>query len=246
MGATERLTLPIPYGQHVYVVSDLSLSPRTDADSRPVREFIDLLGDIDDAAVVVVAGNFFYPDSTADLGKFIDATFRALPKLRNAITDYTAQDGHRFFVLPGANDIELRDSDRAQLELETLGIQIASDLMLNIATADGVRDLAVAAGTRQIDLSRADASERSDADRLEDPLALNRFVTSRVLYRRLGVWVWLPIIAIALYDLSSLIADVFAHLTAHKLHFAIHVRHPHTQSFWGNLCGNCEWRRMSR
>ena len=238
MGATERLTLPIPYGQHVYVVSDLSLSPRTDVDSRPVREFIDLLGDIDDAAVVVVAGNFFYPDSTADLGKFIDATFRALPKLRNAITDYVAQDGHKFFVLPGANDIELRDSDRAQLELETLGIHIASDLMLNIATADGVRDLAVAAGTRQIDLSRADASERSDADRLEDPLALNRFVTSRVLYRRLGAWVWLPIIAIALYDLSSFIADVFGHLTAHKLHIAIHVGHPHTQSFWGNLIVN--------
>jgi len=238
VGATERLTLPIPYGQHVYVVSDLSLSPRTDVDSRPVREFIDLLGDIDDAGVVVVAGNFFYPDATADLGKFIDATFKALPELRNAISGYTALKGHQFFVLPGADDIELRESDRAQLELETLGIHLASDLMLNIATADGVRDLAVAPGTRQIDLSRADANERSDADRLEDPLALNRFVTSRVLYRRLGAWVWLPIIAIALYDLSSVIADVFGHLTAHKFHIAIKIHHPHTQSFWGNLIVN--------
>ena len=231
MGATERLTLPIPYGHHVYVVSDLSLSPRTDAKSRPVREFIDLLGDIDDAAVVVVAGNFFHPDSTADLAKFIDATFHALPELRSAITAYTSLEGHQFFVLPGSNDIELRESDRAQLELETMGIQLASDLMLSIATADGVRDLAVAAGTSHIDLSRADSNDRSDADRLEDPLALNRFVTSRVLYRRLGPWVWLPIVAMVLYDLSSGIAKIFDHLTAHKIHIALHIRHPHAQNF---------------
>ena len=238
MGATERLTLPIPYGHHVYVVSDLSLSPRTDAKSRPVREFIDLLGDIDDAAVVVVAGNFFHPDSTADLAKFIDATFHALPELRNAITAYTSLEGHQFFVLPGSNDIELRESDRAQLELETMGIQLASDLMLNIATADGVRDLAVAAGTSHIDLSRADSDDRSDADRLEDPLALNRFVTSRVLYRRLGPWVWLPIVAMVLYDLSSGIAKIFDHLTAHKIHIALHIGHPHAQNFWSDLIIN--------
>ncbi len=238
MGATERLTLPIPYGQHVYVVSDLSLSPRTDVQSRPVREFIDLLGNIDDAAVVVVAGNFFHPEKTADLGKFIDATFNALPTLRNAITAFTALEGHQFFVLPGADDNELRESDRAQLELETLGVQLASDLMLAVATADGVRDLAVAAGASHIDASRADVSERSDADRLEDPLALNRFVTSRVLYRRLGPWVWLPIIAMAIYDFSSFIAQVFGHLTAHKVHIAIQVGHPHASNFWNDLIIN--------
>ena len=238
MGATERLTLPIPYGHHVYVVSDLSLSPRTDATSRPVREFIDLLGDIDDAGVVVVAGNFFHPDSTADLAKFIDATFRALPELRNAITAYTSLEAHQFFVLPGSDDNELRESDRAQLELETMGIQLANDLMLNIATADGVHDLAIAAGTSHVDLSRADSSDRSDADRLEDPLALNRFVSSRVLYRRLGPWVWLPIVAMVLYDLSSSIAKVFGHLTAHKIHISIHIRHLHAQNFWSGLIIN--------
>ena len=67
MGCTERQTLPIPFGHHVYVVSDLSLSPTTDENSRPVRELIGLLGDIDDAAVVVVAGNLFHPEPTSDL-----------------------------------------------------------------------------------------------------------------------------------------------------------------------------------
>ena len=37
VGCTERQTLPIPFGHHVYVVSDLSLSPTTDANSRPVQ-----------------------------------------------------------------------------------------------------------------------------------------------------------------------------------------------------------------
>ncbi len=62
MGATDRYTLPIPYGQHVYVVSDLSLSPTTNPAARPVRELIALLEDIDDSAVVVVAGNLLHPE----------------------------------------------------------------------------------------------------------------------------------------------------------------------------------------
>src|ERR1700722_3900133 len=75
----ERRTIPVPYGHHVYVVSDLSLSPSTNVHSRPLREFLNLLGDIDDAAIVVVAGNLFHPGPTSDLAKFIDATMEALP-----------------------------------------------------------------------------------------------------------------------------------------------------------------------
>jgi hypothetical protein len=71
VAGTERRTIPVPYGHHVYVVSDLSLSPTTDVTSRPVKELLSLLGEIDDAAVVVVAGNLFHPDSTSDLAKFI-------------------------------------------------------------------------------------------------------------------------------------------------------------------------------
>ena len=89
VGCTERQTLPIPFGHHVYVVSDLSLSPTTDANCRPVQELVGLLGDIDDAAVVVVAGNLFQPDPTSDLVKFIDATLAALPALRDQIVAFT-------------------------------------------------------------------------------------------------------------------------------------------------------------
>ncbi len=234
MGSTERQTLPIPYGHHVYVVSDLSLSPTTNVASRPVREFIDLLGDIDDAAVVIVAGNLFYPDATSDLAKFIDATLRALPAVAAAIAEFCSKDTHRFVVLPGSDDRELDSNERAQAKLEAFGVSLATDVILQVATADGVRDLGVGAGTCSVDVARADVNDRADADRLEDPPSLSRFVSSRVLYRRLGAWVWLPVLAMLGFDLFNSITKVISHFTHHRYH----VHAPHTQSFWGNLMVN--------
>ena len=231
MGCTERRTLPIPFGHHVYVVSDLSLSPTTDVNCRPVQELIILLGDIDDAAVVVVAGNLFHPEPTSDLVKFIDATWAALPTLHDQIIAFTTNVQHRFIVLPGSDDHELNQNHDARERLEQLGVTFASDLILQVATANGVRDLAIASGTCTIDTMRADVNDRADAHRLEDPHALPRFVASRVLYRRLGAWVWFPVITLFLFDVLTSLNAIIYHFTRHH----IHVRTPHTGSFWGNL-----------
>ena len=221
----------------MYVVSDLSLSPSSNPRSRPITEITNLLGDIDDAAVVIVAGNLFHPDPTSDLAKFIDATFQALPELREQIVAFTAQEGHHMFVLAGDDDAELKEHSGAQARLEALGIDLASDLVLQVATANGVRDLAVAAGVCDVDVGLADANDRSDADRLEDPPALARFVSSRVLYRRFGPWVWLPIFALAAVDLASTISTIVGHFTHRP--FRVHPVHPlHLQGFWGNLIFN--------
>jgi lysyl-tRNA synthetase class 2 len=234
VGCTERQTLPIPFGHHVYVVSDLSLSPTTDVTCRPVQELMSLLGDIDDAAVVVVAGNLFHPEPTSDLVKFIDATLAALPSLRDQIVAFTANVRHRFIVLPGNDDHELSQNQPARERLEELGVNLASDLILQVATASGVRDLAIAAGHCTIDTGRADVDDRSDAHRLEDPHALPRFVASRVLYRRLGGWVWFPVITLLVFDVLTSLNAIFYHFTRHRLH----VHTPHTGSFWGNLVLN--------
>ncbi len=231
VAGTERRTIPVPYGHHVYVVSDLSLSPTTKVESRPIKEFFNLLGDIDDPAIVVVAGNFFHPDATSDLAKFIEATFQALPTLRDAILSFCAKEGHQFFVIPGRDDRELKESARARDLVEVLGVTVVSDLILQVATASGVRDLAVAAGTYELDVAPVDASDRSDADRLEDPRALERFVASRVLYRKLGVWLWFPLLAVAIVDLWSSILAVVGHFTDH--HYSVRLMHP--RGFWVNL-----------
>ena len=234
MGANERLTLPIPYGRHVYVVSDLALSPTTKDSSRPVRELVDLLRNIDDPAVVVVAGNLFDPDETSDITKFIDATLKSLPALCEAITAFTTNENHQFIVLPGDDDHDLQHALEAQARVETLGVTFARDLLLEVTTADGVHDLVVTGATCDVDRSRADPGDRNDADRLEDPPALARFVASRVLYRRLSGWVWFPVLALAVSDLSSTLTRIFDHFTHHDFH----VHTLHTGSFWKNLLLN--------
>ena len=234
MGANERLTLPIPYGRHVYVVSDLALSPTTRDSSRPVRELVELLGNIDDPAVIVVAGNLFQPDETSDIAKFIDATLKSLPSLCEAIVAFTTNESHQFIVLPGDDDHDLQHALEAQARVENLGVTLSRDLLLKVTTADGVHDLVVTGATCDVDRSRADPGDRNDADRLEDPPALARFVASRVLYRRLSGWVWFPILAIAIFDLSSTLTRIFDHFTHHDFH----VHTLHTGSFWKNLLLN--------
>jgi lysylphosphatidylglycerol synthetase-like protein (DUF2156 family) len=212
-------------------MSDLSLSPTTDLTSRSAREFMNLLGDIDDAAVVVVAGNLFHPDATADLAKHIEATFEALPAMREALRGFCATDSHRLFLLPGSDDIDLRTHDRAQDLLNELGICVANDLVLQIATASGVRDVAVAAGTYDLNLDPVNRKDLADADRLEDPPAIKRFVASRTLYRRLIAWLWLPLIAFVAIDLWSLFATLADHFS--RRHYRIHMLRTH--NFWVNL-----------
>jgi lysylphosphatidylglycerol synthetase-like protein (DUF2156 family) len=199
-----------------------------------VQELMKLLGDIDDAAVVVVAGNLFHPEPTSDLVRFVDATLAALPALCEKIAAFTTNPRHRFIVLPGSEDHELKFNQDARGRLEQLGVAFASDLILNVATANGVRDLAVAAGACTIDTARADVDDRADADRLEDPHALPRFVASRVLYRRLGGWVWFPVIALLLFDFLTSLNAIVYHFTRH--HIRVHT--PHTGSFWDNLVLN--------
>jgi lysylphosphatidylglycerol synthetase-like protein (DUF2156 family) len=212
-------------------MNDLSLSPTTDVASRPVQELMNLLGDIDDVAVVVIAGNLFHPDPSADLAQHIDATFEALPSVRDAFQRFCAIESRRLFVLPGSDDIDLRDDEGAQSRLQALGICMASDLVLQVATAGGVQDLAVAAGTYDLDVHPVNRKDVADADRLEDPFALERFVASRTLYRRLAAWLWLPLIAFAAIDLWSLFATLADHFS--QRHYRVHVLQ--TSNFWVNL-----------
>ncbi|HQU00201.1 MAG TPA: phosphatidylglycerol lysyltransferase domain-containing protein [Acidimicrobiales bacterium] len=234
MAANDRLTLPIPFGQHVYVVSDLSLSPMTPVTRRSLREFIELLRDVDDQAVVIVAGNLFHPDPTADMAKFVSATLAAQPSLVAVIQRFLSVPGRRVVVIPGSDDGELAEHDGAQRALEAIGIEVARDVMLQVATANGTRDLAVAAGSYELDVTRADTDDRADADRLEDPNALARFVASRVLYRRLAPWLWLPLGVVAVVNFWSSLVAVVGHVLHH--HFEVEVFR--VRGFWASLLLN--------
>jgi len=116
---------------------------RTDVHSRPVQELMKLLGDIDDAAVVVVAGNLFHPEPTSDLVRFVDATLAALPALCEKIAAFTTNPRHRFIVLPERGSRTEVQSGRARSTRATRGrLRERSDP--ERGHGNGVRDLAVA------------------------------------------------------------------------------------------------------
>lgn len=237
MATLERLTLPVPIGQHVYVLSDLSLSPDAKANRRPIRQLTDMLDEFDDGTTVIVAGNLLFPSADADIS-FLEQTWAALPQLRHAITDFCRSPLHRFVVLPGSDDGNFLARDDVQTSLRELGITVVQDVTLQVATAHDERDILVTAGSYFLNTSAADPAERADADRLDDPLAVARFVASRTLYRRLGGWVWAPFLLAAVFDLWTTIASVVSHVTAHFTHHRLDVDRLHPANFWNNLIIN--------
>ena len=224
MGATERLTIPLPYGQRTYVVSDLELNPKSDPTSRPIRELVELLNEIDDAAVVIVAGNFFFPSRVVDTHLFLTATWERLSELRVAITRFASVPHRRFVVLPGCHDGELIRGDIAEISLATSHIELARDVIVQVATSNGTRDLAVAVGRVPREEVVVDLSDQLDAQHLEDPRSLARFAASRLLYRRLTKWMWFPLWALVLLDAASSLVELASRITHH--HWRIHATRP--------------------
>jgi len=218
VGATERLTLPVPYGHRAYVVSDLDLGPESDPSSLPITEFVRLLNEIDDAAVVIIAGNLFRPAPTSDLARWMAATFTQLPAVVNALERFTSVEYRQVIVLPGRHDAELATHEAAHELLANMNITLASDVMLQVATARATQEIAVVPGTVTSDITAVSASEREDAACLEDPTALARFATSRLLYRRLSKWVWFPVWALVLFDMAGTLVAILGHLTHHHFH----------------------------
>ncbi|HET8990953.1 MAG TPA: phosphatidylglycerol lysyltransferase domain-containing protein [Acidimicrobiales bacterium] len=231
MAVPGRRTLPVPYGHHVYVVADLALSPGSDPSGRALRELAELLNGLDDPAIVIVAGGLFAPPEGARPGPFVAETLSTLSPLARALRAFTERAGRQLIVLPGASDRELLSDPTAQGELAAHGVAVARDVVLQVATADDVRDVVVAAGVTDLDDAVVDARDRADARRVEDPSALARFAASRLLYRRLAAWVWLPVVAFFLLDVWSLFSVVADHLVHH--HYRIHLLT--TRSFWANL-----------
>ena len=236
VGTLERKTLPVPYGQRVYVVSDLDLRPNSPRPQRGVRQLIELLDDSDDPTVVIVAGNFFAPTEDAeDYVTFLRELWRAHSDVRASIQRFTHGEGRQLILLGGFRDQAMISADAVRVELAHLAIEVASDVMLHIGTAQGVREVSVVAGQTDIASELADVSERPEAARLEDPSAAARFAASRLLYRRLGRWVWLPVWGVVVVDLAASIIQGAAAVT-HR-HVRVHL-HTHPPSVFASILIN--------
>ncbi len=138
----------------------------------------------------------------------VKAAWAAHPTLARAIKAFTSASDSRFIVLAGWRDPEVGTDPDIGRELAKLGIEVAPSVDLKMTTAAGVRTVLVRPGQPAQALGSLfepapnDNREWLDGiDRLEDPTASRRFVTSRVLYRRLRRYLFVPpllLVAIAL------------------------------------------------
>src|SRR6185312_13479038 len=95
-------------------------------------------------------------------------------------------------MAPGARDRELVSA------LTRCGVRVVDAVDLHCETGSGPRTVLIRAGSMRPDTNPIDAMPRDDRpwlagiERLDDPLESRRFVTSRLLYRRLRRYLWAP------------------------------------------------------
>ncbi len=195
-GYSEALRLDVPLGRRVVVLGDLLLpTPPSAASRSQAADLTRTLRQWSGPGVVVVCGNLFCGGpATALDAPGVRAALHGHTDLARAIADFAGRPDRRLVVLPGWRDPEVGTDPAIAALLGELGVEIAGALELELATAAGPRHVRVVAGGPGVPRAAAPAAERwlAGLERLEDPAASARFVTSRTLYRRLGHLLWLP------------------------------------------------------
>ena len=178
-------------------------------------------GDAGDAARTVDArdagdaGEEAHPGGAGRVPTAADTVRRCLdahPRLTDALRRFAAGDDRRVVVLPGAADVALGTHADARRVVEELSVQVAARLDLHLTVAAGTRRVRVepaappgpAFGEPTAELASAsalratpDSAWQQGLERLSDPAGLQRFLTSRLLYRRFARFAWYLLIPFA-------------------------------------------------
>ena len=212
-GGPGALVLQVPVGRRVLVAANLRLD--TEASGVSAWAWGTLARALDTWAgpgTLVLAGGLGGSDRTGDgPGPTLGGTLGAHPRLAEALAGFGRSEDRRIVYVPGPLD---GAEDRPALE--AAGIEVADALELQLETSAGVRTVRVepADGTGAPSRSGAGwpgpalltpepgAAWQSGLDRLAEPAKAQRFLTSRLLYRRfarLAWWLLLPLaVALAL------------------------------------------------
>ncbi len=206
-GGPGVLTLSVPVGRRVLVASNLRLAPDASAASTwAAGELARALETWSGPGVVVVAGGLFDVGGAGAAAQ--ERALRAHPALAEALSDFTAAPGRRVVRLPGVTDAEVGEP---VAPLQDAGVEVARAVELHLETSAGTRVVHVSSGlsprpwagqgaASQVLAPDPDAPWQHGLDRLADPAQSQRFLTSRLLYRRfarLAWWLLLPL-AVAL------------------------------------------------
>jgi lysylphosphatidylglycerol synthetase-like protein (DUF2156 family) len=199
----DQLRLDVALGRRVMVLGDLLLPPQPSPSSLACcRDIAQKLAEWQwqGPGIVVICGQLAAAGCT-------DATaLRAHPVLTDAFAGFAARDESQVVVVvESLNPSGGRDepSDLSGL-LSTLGVSLTVGLDLHCMTGAGARTVLVRAGaplpaTNPPTNSPPDEERPwlAGMERLDDPRLAGRFITSRLLYRRLRRYLWAPPLVLA-------------------------------------------------
>jgi lysylphosphatidylglycerol synthetase-like protein (DUF2156 family) len=232
------------------VVANFALGPvATDATTWAASGFARALDTWEGPGLVVVAGNLFDLGGGSDAAARVTTSLAAHPRLAEALERFAAGSERRVVVLPGTADEALGTDRAVRAALETVGAEVALRVDLEMATAAGRRLVRIEAGVPAVDVTPRPASDgaavlatmgsaaaawQDGIDRLADPASVQRFLTSRLLYRRFarfGWWLLVPFVVALVLSLPFVSAGL-VHLFVNQPRTAralIRVR----QASWG-------------
>ncbi|MHB8320383.1 MAG: bifunctional lysylphosphatidylglycerol flippase/synthetase MprF [Acidimicrobiales bacterium] len=125
-------------------------------------------------------------------------------ELAEAIESFAAGEERRVVVVPGWRDEAIGSDAEVAKVLTDLGAEIARSVRLELSTAAGEKTVEVVSGCPMRGAAGVEDARRvggrpwlDGIDRLEDPSSSRRFITSRLLYRRLRRFIWMPPLVLA-------------------------------------------------
>ncbi len=187
----------VALGRRVEVIGDLLLPPEPSASSRAAcRDIARRFEEWQGPGIVVLCGRLVAPGCPDTAGP---AALQRHPGLTDALAAFaTRPDSQVIAVLSPDEDPELA------VTLTRCGVSVQDRVDLHCETGAGPRTVLVRAGTMPPDANPPiDASPNDQRpwlagiERLDDPLLARRFVTSRLLYRRLRRYLWAPPLVLA-------------------------------------------------
>ncbi len=201
ISAAENRALRVALGRRVEVIGDLLLPPEpTDSSRAACRDIARRLEEWQGPGIVILCGRLVAPGCTDDQSGVVDRH----ADLTDALATFAARTDSQVIVVmvPSERDPVLVEA------LERRGVTVCGGVDLACETGAGTRTVLVRAGSLRPDgKAPVDAAPTDDRpwlagmERLDDPRLARRFVTSRVLYRRLRRYLWAPPLALAVIAL---------------------------------------------
>ena len=197
-GSTIR-TIPVALGRRVEIIGDLLLPPEpTDSSRAAGRDVARRLEEWQGPGVVIVCGRLVATGCPA--GSDAAGALGNHRELTDALAAFALRADSQVVVVmaPGEQDPELVAA------VQRCGLTVCDGVDLACETGAGTRTVLVRAGSMRPDANPPmDAAPTEDRpwlagmERIDDPRLARRFVTSRLLYRRLRRYLWAPPLVLA-------------------------------------------------